>query len=57
MAARQHGLRAGEVILSGASGPMLPASAGALVRADLGALGSVSFRMVGCACTRFTSPT
>ena len=57
MAARQHGLRAGEVILSGALGPMLPAAAGALVRADLGALGRVSFRMVGCACTRFTSPT
>ena len=47
MAARQQGLRAGEVILSGALGPMLPAAAGDLVRADLGALGSVSFRMAG----------
>ena len=45
MAARQQGLRAGEVILSGALGPMVPAAAGDLVRADLGALGSVSFRM------------
>lgn len=46
MAARGQGLRAGEVVLSGALGPMVPAAAGDLVQAELGALGSVSFRMV-----------
>jgi 2-keto-4-pentenoate hydratase len=46
MAALGDGLRAGEVILSGALGPMVPVGAGCVVQADLGALGSVSCRMV-----------
>lgn len=45
MAAREQPLRAGEVILSGALGPMVPAVTGDLVHADLGQLGSVSFRL------------
>jgi 2-keto-4-pentenoate hydratase len=45
MAARKQPLRAGEVILSGALGPMVPAVTGDLVHADLGQLGSVSFRL------------
>lgn len=45
MAARQQSLRAGEVILSGALGPMVPCAAGDFVHAELGALGSVSFRL------------
>jgi len=41
--ARDHGdpLRAGQVILSGALGPMVPALPGATVRADISSLGSV----------------
>lgn len=42
--ARQYGnpLKAGQIILSGALGPMVPAPPGARVRADIGPLGSVS---------------
>jgi 2-keto-4-pentenoate hydratase len=39
-------LRAGEVLLSGALGPMVVVKAGDAVHADLGPLGSVSCRMV-----------
>jgi len=39
-------LRAGEVLLSGALGPMVPVKAGDVVQADLGILGTVSCRMV-----------
>jgi 2-keto-4-pentenoate hydratase len=46
MAARAQGLRAGEVILSGALGPMVPVAAGDVVHAEIGALGSVGCRMV-----------
>jgi 2-keto-4-pentenoate hydratase len=46
MAGMGHGLQAGEVILSGALGPMVPVAAGDLVHAQIGALGSVSCRMV-----------
>ncbi len=45
MAGRGQGLRAGEVILSGALGPMVPVSAGDLVHAHIDALGTVSCRM------------
>ena len=45
MAVRGQGLRAGEVILSGALGPMVPVVAGDLVHAHIGALGTVSCRM------------
>jgi len=46
MAARGQPLRAGEVILSGALGPMVPVTAGDLVTVRIGALGGVSCRMV-----------
>lgn len=46
MADRGQGLRAGEVILSGALGPMVPVSAGDLIHAQIGALGTVSCRLV-----------
>lgn len=45
MAARGQGLRAGEVILSGALGPMVPIAPGDLLQARIGSLGSVSCRM------------
>jgi 2-keto-4-pentenoate hydratase len=45
MAGRGQALRAGEVILSGALGPMVPVQAGDLVQVELGALGRVSCRM------------
>jgi 2-keto-4-pentenoate hydratase len=45
MAARGQGLMAGEVILSGALGPMVPVAAGDAVEVCLGALGSVTCRM------------
>jgi 2-keto-4-pentenoate hydratase len=44
MAARGQALRAGEVILSGALGPMVPVVAGDHVRASIGGLGTVSCR-------------
>ncbi|MCC2632236.1 MAG: 4-oxalocrotonate decarboxylase [Ramlibacter sp.] len=44
MAARSQPLRAGEVILSGALGPMVPVQPGDVVHAHLGALGSVRCR-------------
>ena len=45
LAARGEALRAGDVILSGALGPMVPAVAGDLLQATIGALGTVSCRM------------
>jgi len=45
MAARGQGLKAGQVILSGALGPMVPVQAGDLVQAQIGLLGSVACRM------------
>ena len=45
MAERGQGLRSGEIILSGALGPMVPVVAGDLVHANIGALGTVSCRM------------
>lgn len=46
MAERSQPLRAGEVILSGALGPMVPVAAGDLVQAELGSLGRLSCRLV-----------
>jgi 2-keto-4-pentenoate hydratase len=46
MAARGSSLRAGQVILSGALGPMVPVTAGDQVQAQIGDLGRVAFRMV-----------
>jgi 2-keto-4-pentenoate hydratase len=46
MAARGQGLRAGEIILSGALGPMVPIGAGDWLHARIGNLGSVSCQMV-----------
>jgi len=46
MATRGQGLKAGQVILSGALGPMVPLIAGDLIRAQIGALGHVSCRMI-----------
>ena len=45
MAERGQGLKAGEVILSGALGPMVPVQAGDFVQARIAALGTVSCRM------------
>jgi len=45
MAARGSSLRAGQIILSGALGPMVPVSSGDLVTASIGALGKVTCRM------------
>lgn len=45
MARLGQGLREGEVILSGALGPMVPIAAGDLVHARIGALGEVSCRL------------
>ena len=47
MAERGQSLKAGQVILSGALGPMVPLRSGDGVRASMGVLGSVSCRMVG----------
>ena len=46
MAERGQGLRQGQVILSGALGPMVPVAAGDLVQASVGALGGVSCRFI-----------
>lgn len=46
MAARGQGLKRGQVILSGALGPMQPVAAGDLVTASIGALGEVFCKMV-----------
>ncbi|MEY5097883.1 MAG: hypothetical protein RJA36_602, partial [Pseudomonadota bacterium] len=46
MAARGQGLKRGQVILSGALGPMQPVAAGDLVTASIGALGEVSCKMI-----------
>lgn len=43
LAALGSGLRAGEVILTGALGPMVPLRQGDRVRAEIGGLGAVSF--------------
>ncbi len=45
MAARGSSLRAGQIILSGALGPMVPVAAGELITAQIGALGTVTCRM------------
>lgn len=45
MADRGSPLRAGEVILSGALGPMVPVSGGDLIQVRIGALGTVTCRM------------
>lgn len=45
MAARGQSLRAGQVVLSGALGPMVPVAVGDVIHAQIGALGSVSCRM------------
>lgn len=46
MLARGQALLAGEVILSGALGPMVAVAQGDLIHAQIGALGSVSCRMI-----------
>ena len=46
MARQGRPLKAGEVVMSGAMGPMVPAAAGDAFVADMGPLGSVSCRMV-----------
>lgn len=46
MAQRGHPLQAGQIILSGALGPMVPVASGDVVHAQIGNLGSVSCRMV-----------
>lgn len=51
MAARGQPLREGELILSGALGPMAPVAAGDGVQARIGGLGSCSVRFAGAAST------
>ncbi|MDR3416412.1 MAG: fumarylacetoacetate hydrolase family protein [Nevskia sp.] len=46
MARRGSGLRAGEIILSGALGPMVSVTAGDLLQARIGALGGIACRMI-----------
>lgn len=46
MVARGDPLRAGEIVLSGALGPMVPVTAGDLVSAEMGSLGNCSIRFV-----------
>jgi 2-keto-4-pentenoate hydratase len=43
IAARGDGLKAGDVLLSGALGPMVPLTIGDVVRAEIGGLGSCGF--------------
>lgn len=45
MVERGQGLKAGQIILSGALGPMVPVVKGDLIHASIGALGSVSCQM------------
>lgn len=45
MVERGQGLKAGQIILSGALGPMVPVVQGDLIQASIGALGSVSCQM------------
>lgn len=45
MAARGHGIQAGEVILSGALGPMVAIQSGAVIEAHIQGLGKVACRM------------
>lgn len=45
MVERGQGLKAGQIILSGALGPMVPVVKGDLIQASIGALGSVSCQM------------
>lgn len=45
MLGRGHAVQAGEVILSGALGPMVPVVAGDQIEVNIGALGSVACRM------------
>lgn len=45
MGERGQPMRAGEVVMSGALGPMVPAASGDVFTADLGPLGAVSCRM------------
>ncbi|HEX5805782.1 MAG TPA: fumarylacetoacetate hydrolase family protein [Macromonas sp.] len=45
MVERGQGLKAGQIILSGALGPMVPVVQGDLIHASIGALGSVSCQM------------
>jgi 2-keto-4-pentenoate hydratase len=47
LAARGEGLRAGDVVLTGALGPMAAFAPGAEVRARIGGLGAVSFSFAG----------
>lgn len=47
LSALGSGLRAGEVVLTGALGPMVPLRAGDRVRAEIGGLGAVSFTCTG----------
>jgi 2-keto-4-pentenoate hydratase len=49
LAARGEILREGDVILTGALGPMVTLAAGAQVRALIGGLGDVRFTLTGAA--------
>ena len=46
MTSREEGLYEGEIILSGALGPMIPLVSGNIIQADMGPLGTVSCRIV-----------